>query len=277
MSFMNRISTGAAILALSAGMAAASPVISLQWVGNGEGARPSAQAAANTFFTNSGGVLQITDDFAGAATPGGSNVPVNPLAQDRTAGNTITTAVGTFAGFEDGGTGSGTSVTGDGSQIQVRSGNNAGRFNALTAGGNFLDSNDTLGFTWTIQNIWGDSFRGLQAFITDPNDAGGDLSVSFTGNGSATNFTVSDLLTLPENAGARQGAGAQNATIWHLTLLGHEWETATFSFRMSNLNDGFGISNASVAVIPLPAPVLMLLAALGGLVGLRRLRSKPAA
>ena len=92
----------------------------------------------------------IVESFDGAATTGGSRVAVNTDARDRTVGNLFRSAVGEFRGL--GGTGGGSSVTGNADQIQIRSGDNAGRFNVPEQGGTFLDSNDTLGFSWTIAN-----------------------------------------------------------------------------------------------------------------------------
>jgi hypothetical protein len=202
------------------------------------------------------GTDRIVEDFAGAATPGGNGVAVNPAAQARTAGNSIDTAVGTFAGL--GGMGGGTSVTGNRQQIQIRSGNNAGRFNVLETGGNFLDSNDTNGFSWTIENSFGGLFRGVSAFITDPNDAGRRLTATLLNDG---------VEVFRQTLGTALGTG----TVWHLTadFTGVSWTTAVFSFDMRGNNDGLGISNATlhVAPIPLPAAGLLLLAGLGALAG----------
>ena len=195
--------------------------------------------------------------FDGAATAGGSRITVDAAAAARTAGNLLKTSVGDFRGL--GGTGSGTSVTGDGAQIQIRSGNNAGRFNVLDFGRNFLDSNDTLGFSWTIANQTG--LRGASAFITDPNDAGGKLNVRLTFDGDTTPFFNLQLTDRKDDA-----------TIWKLmadfTLVDRPWSTAVFEFRMDKVNDGIGLSNAALNVIPLPAPALLLLSGLGALGGL---------
>lgn len=205
------------------------------------------------------GVQRIVEDFAGEATPGGFNVTVVPAAQNRTTGNSITTPVGTFAGI--GGTGGGTSVTGNPAQIQIRAGNNAGRFNVLNSDGNFLDSNDTEGFSWTIENTYDGRLRGMSAFITDPNDAGKRLTASLLNDGTEV-FTQ-----MFENS-------LVNGRVLHLTadFTGVTWTTAVFKFDMGGINDGIGLSNATLHVseVPLPAAGWMLLAGIGGLAALRR-------
>ena len=284
MSFMKTVSVSAAALVISSGMAVASPTFSLAWMEDAT----AAQQAFNDFLPTS---LRITENFDGAATLGGApGGTTGTAATNRTATNAISTSVGLFEGL--GGLGAGTTPVNDGSNIQVRSGNVGGRFNVLAnpdalnqaeIGGaqtNFLDSNDTFGFTWTITNVWGSNFRGLQAFITDPNDVGGNLTVTMA-NGDIFSQNIRDLLALNENAPARQPGNPNRAidgSIWHLTaMFEDDWDSLVFTFKKDNLNDGFAISNASISVIPLPAPVLMLLAGIGGLIGVRRFRSRAAA
>ena len=283
MSFMKTVSVSTAALALSAGMAAASPTFSLTWMEDAT----AAQQAFNDFLPTA---IRITENFDGPATLGGApGGTTGTVATDRTATNAISTSVGVFEGL--GGQGTGTTIVNSGTNIQVRSGDVGGRFNVLDNPGslnqaeiggvqtNFLDSNDTLGFTWTINNIWGSNFRGLQAFITDPNDVGGNLTVSV--NGDTYSQNIRDLLALDENEDARQPGNptrAVDGSIWHLTAMFEgDWDSMVFTFEKDGINDGFAISNASISVIPLPAPLLMLLAGLGGLVGLRRFRSKATA
>lgn len=239
-------SAGALALALSTGGALAATVNFTQ-------VTSGFQTAYDAFLP---GLDRIVENFAGAATPGGNNVPVNAAAQMRTAGNSFSSPVGTFAGL--GGTGSGQSVTGTASQIQIRSGNNHGRLDVLNPGGNFLDSNDTRGFSWTIQNTFGGLLRGVSAFITDPNDAGRRLTATLLNDG--VEVFRRELTT-----------ALGNGTIWHLTadFTGIDWTTAVFSFDMRGTNDGIGISNATlhVAPIPLPAAGLLLIGGLGALAG----------
>ncbi len=65
-----------------------------------------------------------------------------------------------------------------------------------------------------------------------------------------------------------------NGQIRHLmadfSTMAMDWTTATFAFHMSGTDDGIGISNASLNVIPLPAAALLLL---GGLSAFGRRRA----
>lgn len=219
-------------------------------------------AAFNDFLPNA---QRIQVGLSGAATPGGNNVTVNLAAQARTAGNTITTNVGVIAGI--GGTGSGTTATGNRNQIQIRSGNNGGRFNVLQSGGNFIDSNDTNGFSWTISNDSFGRIRGMSAFLTDPNDAGRRLTVTLRRDGKqlfSQNF----------------GTALPNSTVWHMrtNFTGINWTEAVFRFDNNGTNDGIGLSNMTLHAIPLPAGVWLLLTGLGalGLVTRRRRRAAEA-
>ena len=218
------------------------------------------------------GQVSIQENFAGPATAGGPNIPVNTAAQDITDDDNFglfRSSVGDFRGL--GGTGSGSSVAfgGNNDQIQIRSGNNAGRFNVLGAlagedpTGNFLDSNDTNGFSWTIKNS--SILQSAWAFLTDPNDAGGRLTVSLFVDG----VDQEDRVQLDGSRG--------DGLIWlfetNFAGLADGWKLARFDFEIMNpdgdpVNDGIGISNATINVIPLPAPALMLLSGLGALGGL---------
>ncbi len=258
MNLVRSLTLGGAVLALSVGVASAATVSFTNVTGD------DYQQVSNDFLPNIG---RIVENFDGDATPGGTDIPVDPDAQARTAGNSITTDVGTFAGL--GGTGSGDSVTGEGDQIQIRSGENFGRFNPLVEGGNFLDSNDTLGFSWTIQNTFGGLLRGFSAFITDPNDSGGQLTVSMFANGDSI-FSQ----TLVGNPG--------DGSVWFLAadVTGVVWDTVVFNFSKNQINDGIGIAGATLHVIPLPAPALLLLSGMGifgGAAALKRRREKAVA
>lgn len=201
------------------------------------------------------GPIVTTENFGGPA----EAVPGS------TAGNQFDSPVGLFEGV--GGTGSGSTAIAPFNEIQVRSGNNGGRFNVLNPGGNFLDSNDTQGFSWTIFNTG--NLTRAEAFITDPNDAGGSLSLSLLLNPAANGPVWAG--TLVGNPG--------DASVWKLdadlTSLADGWETATFVFSIQE-GDGIGISNATLSAIPLPAPILLLLSGMGILGGLSMRRRQSA-
>ena len=234
------------------------------------------------------GGTRTMENFDGAATPGGTsqNKTTGTPAINRTNENKFDEGgPNTFEGLGERGTGN--TRTNNGNNIQIRNGNNGGRVNVMhqaaaariTAAqgiggdGNFLDSNDTWGFVWTLENIWGGLFQGVQAFITDPNDAGGNLVIEAKWGGSTT---LSKIFNVEQIVGTT--ADITNGTIWHFTadLRGLEWDTLTVKFDMRPKNDGFNITNIGTYVIPLPAPALLLLTGVGTLGGLSVVRRRRA-
>jgi hypothetical protein len=174
------------------------------------------------------------------------------------------TAVGSFTPF--GTTGTGDSVVGDGSRLQVRSDNRMrwGRYNtsntpALPPGladGNWLDSNDNLGIRWRIEDLGG--FNTLAFFVIDAADVGGSFSLKIGRQ------LFSDL-----NGGRRLANG--NIHLVHV-LLPRTRTGLTVRLMHDQSDDGFGIDGAllaQVSPIPLPpaaaliVPALALLAAAG--------------
>lgn len=281
------LGASAAAILLSAGLASAATV-SFNQVGRINNAQ-NIQPAVNAFFAFEAlmGGTRIMENFDGAATPGGTaeQSTTGTDAINRTSENTFDEGgPNTFAGL--GGRGTGNTRTNDGNYIQIRDGNNGGRVNVMyraeqagitaAAGiggdGNFLDSNDTKGFVWTLTNIWDGLFQGVQAFITDPNDAGGNLQVTATTTGGSTVNLFNNSVAGITNKNGNIGDG----TIWHFTadLRGLDWERLTVRFDIGMNNDGFGISNLSAHVIPLPAPALLLLSGLGALGGLSLARRR---
>ena len=176
------------------------------------------------------------------------------------------TAVGSFTPF--GTTGSGKSVVGSGTSLQVRADNQMywGRYNDNGAGGlqpgNWLDSNDNRGIKWTIDGIG--SFDRIGFFLGDVADVGGKFSIK-----------VGD--TLYRNLA--NGARLPNGNLYYVTILLSEMvDSLTIKLFHDVHNDGFGIDNivvASAAPIPLP-PTLLLMAPALGLVAVARRRRRAA-
>jgi hypothetical protein len=172
------------------------------------------------------------------------------------------TKVGSFSAFGAGG--SGHSVVGDGSKLQVRDdpimpwgryGTSAG----AALGGNWLDSNDNYGMRWKIGGIG--SFNSLAFFVLDAADVGGKFSIKVGGK------LFSDI------AGA--DSRLKNGNI-HLVriMLSEAVDRLTVELMHDRPNDGFGVDGATVGLAPVPLPpaALLLATGLAGLVALGRRR-----
>lgn len=189
-------------------------------------------------------------------------------------GPTLSTSVGTFSSL--GGTGTGGSVIGTGTQLALRDGKLYGRQNTVPLGGSwFLDSNDTWGISWSLNT--GTFFDLVSFVINDASDVGAFLRIIAGGE-------TKELRTggkLP-NGNARTveidfGQAVSSAVI----TLGNFSTSGGTQFR---LNDGFSIDGIAVATVgdgnapspvPLPASALLLGAAMGGLgwAGRRKMKS----
>ncbi len=202
-------------------------------------------AAAYAAYTGSVQVLG-SEDFEGFAAETQGDLPM--------------TAVGAFASL--GPTGTGQSVVGDGTELAVRDGSTVsgfGRTNTTQTVGakNWLDSNDTLGIEWTAELAGGGSFRQLAFSLSDAADQGATLTISADGD-SLTSFVG-------------QGNGT---TDWIVITFGSNITSATIELANTDrLDDGFGIDDATIAAVPLPAGILLLGTALGGLAVSRRRKS----
>ena len=184
------------------------------------------------------------------------------------------TSVGTF--WTMGGTGSGGTVKdpvskgnfagNDGSLLATRDGNVYGRRSTtaqLTGNKSddmFLDSNDTLGIRWLV-NI-GQMFDQLIFTMTDAADAGARITIEAAGG---------------VHTFVNGGNGTQRLV--HVNF-GGAVDTATITFFNTDprtgkprLNDGLSIDDIAVSAVPLPAPALMLIAGLAGLAAFRRKRA----
>lgn len=178
------------------------------------------------------------------------------------------TRVGSFTPFGTAGTGG--SVVGAGSKLQVRSDNRMrwGRYNtsnppALPPGladGNWLDSNDNLGIRWRIEDLGG--FNTLAFFVIDAADVGGSFSLK-----------IGKRLYADLNGGRRLANG--NIHLVHV-LLPRTRTGLTVRLMHDRSNDGFGIDGALVgqvsppSPVPLPPAAALLVPALALLAGLRR-------
>jgi hypothetical protein len=194
---------------------------------------------------------QVFEGFEGFGLPEGE------------VGTNFNTAVGTFNTI--GGTGSGGTVTGlsgnTGTELALRDGNTFGRTNTTPGGRWYLDSNDTKGMLWDV-NI-GTMFERIVFVLTDGSDVGGWLSV------------IADGVRYEQRTAGQLGNGNRqivtidfgSAVSSAQIALGVFSGSGSTSYR---LNDGFSIDDISVAPVPVPATLPLLLAGLGGIAFLRR-------
>lgn len=185
-------------------------------------------------------------------------------AWDGKAGTTNpqNTKVGSFSSF--GAKGSGHSVVGDASKLQVRNDPSMpwGRYGtseSAALGGNWLDSNDNLGMRWDVASSKG-KFNSVSFFVLDAADVGGKFSIK-----------VGDQL-FSNIAGSK--ARLANGNIQFVRIMLSE---AVSSLRVELMhdrtNDGFGVDGASVALAPIPLPPAAFLM-LGGIAGFGFLRRR---
>ena len=203
-----------------------------------------------------------------------SNLHVDTFESTRTGTyGSLQTNVGRFSTV--GAAGSGHSVVGSGAELAVRSDNTMkwGRYNTdghaptTALGGQWLDSNDNLGMTWTVSGLG--KFNTLAFFVTDVADVGGKFSIK-----------VGD--TLFSNLAGQDGK-LRNGNI-HLVkiALSEAVDHLTVTLMHDVTNDGFGIDGAAVgriAPVPLPPAMALLLtgvAGFAGVAGLRRRRARAA-
>ncbi|WP_338469199.1 VPLPA-CTERM sorting domain-containing protein [Roseobacter fucihabitans] len=170
-------------------------------------------------------------------------------------GAVFSTAVGTFESL--GGTGNGGAVTGSGTELALRDGSVYGRANTVPTGGTwFLDSNDTWGMKWVVDI--GSAFNKLSFVLNDGSDTGAFLRI--IAGGASEELRSGGQLA---NGNARRvlvdfGQEVTTAEI----ILGNFTTSGGKNFRR---NDGFSIDGIAVSAIPLPASVLLLGIAVGGL------------
>lgn len=171
------------------------------------------------------------------------------------------TSVGDFSAL--GGTGGGNTVVGTGTEVALKSDLSpkpGGRANTTPGGAWWLDSNDTIGMEWDVARDSGGTFNRLAFVLTDPADVGATLEVVANGS-TLTSF-----------------ANENNAT-QDLIVITFDSQVASANIKLRNdrNNDGIGVDDAAVGVVPLPAAGLMLLGALGGLGGIAARRKRKSA
>jgi hypothetical protein len=244
------LGTALAAAALTVGAAASAATVNLT-VDRYERAQLGAAQTAMADYLGTASV-RGTESFSGYKAWDGSSGTGNPQH----------TAVGGFSSFGE--KGSGLSVVGDTTKLQVRDDSTMpwGRYTTSGAlDGHWLDSNDNLGMAWEIGGIG--TFNALAFFVLDAADVGGKFSIR-----------VGDTL-FSDIAGA--DGKLRNGNIQFVRILLSE---AVSSLRVELMhdraNDGFAIDGAAVALAPIPLPpaALLLMTGLAGLAALRRRRAR---
>jgi hypothetical protein len=214
----------------------------------------SALTARDSFI---GGGAVIGEDFEGFVACNGTNTGL-------CAKSPLDTAVGQFSGIGPGQTNGGSQVNPkDKVVVRTAAPNPYGRFNVTTGGANWLDSNDLKGIQWDVPGIAGLPMITKIAFLLTDVDDVGSLDFVLKVIDIGTGEFMDTVLALNNN-------GLQNGTLHLVTLM---FSNPVKDFRIEMINgtgDGFGFDGARIAVVPVPAGGLMLMAALGGLAALRR-------
>ncbi|ETX14829.1 hypothetical protein OCH239_20980 [Roseivivax halodurans JCM 10272] len=183
----------------------------------------------------------------------------------------IGTSVGTFSTYGDG-VGSGNSCrrfrapgSMTCSSIALQDGSDInGQGGITSSGGQALNSNDTLGFTWDVFLPGKALFTSVIFALRDAADAGAGLTVSVDG----------------EKGKWFSKAASDDRQLWEI-VFDKPMSAARILITHSKTNDSFSLDGAavmssaatpSVSAVPLPAGGLMLLGALGLSAGIARRR-----
>ena len=252
---------GAAILlaGLAQGASAASVSISIDTFGMTN--LSGAQAAYATYLT--GTRANVVEDFESFTPWGGLVGTANP----------VETNAGTFKAVSASNGGPGGSSVNGGSGLEVRADNGVGnssdgtlwgRQNSTDGGENWLDSNDLTSMVWTIDASTGfGRFDSLAFMLGDVGDIKG---TQFSIKVEAAGYTTT-LASIPRQP---------NGNINFVRILFDDFVHGAKVTLTSNLNDGFGIDDvtvARVAPVPLPGAGLLLMGGLAGFGVFRRRRA----
>ncbi|MBA3325941.1 MAG: hypothetical protein H0T41_11990 [Rhodobacteraceae bacterium] len=208
--------------------------------------------------------MTLTAAIFAATTAASQAVTINSGASRPDGGVAIALDPDVFVA--SGGPGSGGSVIGDPTDVSTkntRSPRPYGRFDPL--GGFWVDSNDNPSVVWNLASE--QPIKSVTFALTDAFDQkrSRDLGESFF------NLTVDDATW---SIDTRDENGTLN---WIEVLFDEPTDSASLLFE-TRLNDGWGVSQAKVAPVPVP-PALLLIGSGLALLGFarRRRKDRPAA
>lgn len=165
------------------------------------------------------------------------------------AQNSFNTRVGTITNVREDGTAGSNDPQTDKLMIENKDTGEFGRQTNLN--GQWLDSNDAEIVRWDISD--GGEFNALGFFLSDANDQGASLEMTFADG-------VSETLNLNEALGEPTNERLGNGNIAWITLYSDVlFDSATFKFDNGvNENDGWGIDDMTIARVPEPGTLALL-------------------
>ncbi|WP_372971858.1 PEP-CTERM sorting domain-containing protein [Marinobacter sp.] len=276
---MNNLSKAVLGVAISAmATSAGAAIIKFEAAGgDGTAGMQAANDARNNF--DNGTYNQVTETFDEP----GEFVASNPVTTENgvdldaydssnqqeswvVAQESFNTRVGTITNVREDGTADETDPATDKLMIENEDTGEFGRDANLD--GQWLDSNDAEIVEWDIDDGNGGKFNALGFFLSDANDQGASLEITFA-DGLSKTLNLNEALGEPTNE--RLGDG----NIAWITLYSDVFfDSATLTFDNGvNENDGWGIDDMTIARVPEPGTLALLGLGLAGLSLTRRRRS----
>lgn len=144
----------------------------------------------------------------------------------------------------------------------IRDSSKFGRYNTTLDGSNWLDSNDNAAINLDISGLG--MFDSISLFLMDVDDVGSNVFSIFVGHEEFNISSEYSSATLPGNQSDPDNADLFLISITFDSLV----DSALISFAIDD-GDGFGMDDvrigSSVAPVPVPATLPLLLAGIGGL------------
>lgn len=273
---MNNLSKAVLGVAISAmATSAGAAVIKFEAAGGDGAAGVQAANDARDNFVN-GTYNQVTETFNGfeASSPveNVNGTGLDAYDEDSqqhswvVAQESFSTSVGTITNVREDGTAGSNDPATDKLMIENEDTGEFGRDANLD--GQWLDSNDAEIVRWDIGDGNGGKFNALGFFLSDANDQGASLEITFADG-------LSKTLNLNEALGEPTDERLGDGNIAWITLYSDVFfDSATLKFDNGvNENDGWGIDDMTIARVPEPGTLALLGLGLAGLSLTRRRRS----